>query len=272
MRKITILACLLMLCSMSGCHSLLPLRKPEQPSGPHFTIMTYNIGWTGPTPGRTRETIERIDADIICLQETTSEWEKYFRAKFGSRYPYARFQFTPGRPAGGLGILSRYPISQVAEVTNHIGWYNGWVVESSTPVGKVQILIVHLKPAIDETGETSPGGVLVPANIHQQEISRFQQYTQSDIPTIVAGCFNEDNNEQGSALRWLKDHGLTDALAEFDRQSPTWYWQSGGLKTQRRLDYIFYSPELYCFQARVADTGGSDHRPVIAVFGKPASS
>ena len=60
---------------------------------------------------------------------------------------------------------------------------------------------------------------------------------------------------------------MANALGEFDKDTPTWQCQTTLATIRRRLDHLMYSPALHCFSARVINARGSDHKPVIAVFG-----
>jgi len=68
-----------LLAAATGCHSV---RPPEAATGPHFGLMTYNVNWGGPRPELAVETIRREQPDIVCLQETNAEWEKFCAAPF----------------------------------------------------------------------------------------------------------------------------------------------------------------------------------------------
>jgi endonuclease/exonuclease/phosphatase (EEP) superfamily protein YafD len=98
------------------------------------------------------------------------------------------------------------------------------------------------------------------------EIERFTQYAKRDVPLIVAGDFNDSENS--SVAEWLKKHGLTNALPQFDRSTPTWHWNYHGIPLNRRMDHIMYSPDLHFGGAQVIKAGPSDHFPVLAWFQK----
>ena len=86
---------------------------------------------------------------------------------------------------------------------------------------------------------------------------------------LVAGDLNE--TERGPALDWLEAQGMTNALPQFDRSTPTWRWAWGLVTLRRRMDHILYSMDLYCYSAMVIPAGASDHLPVVAVLGLPGA-
>ena len=86
------------------------------------------------------------------------------------------------------------------------------------------------------------------------------------MPLIVAGDFNDA--EDSPVVEWLEERGLTNALREFDRSTPTWRWKYRAVTLKRRMDYIMYSSELFCSGAGVIEAGPSDHFPITAWFCK----
>src|SRR5258708_7668494 len=67
-----------------GCHTV---RQAEAPVGPHFRVLTYNVNWGGPKPDVAAQIIRESGADIVCLQETTSQWAQYLRTILSKEYP-----------------------------------------------------------------------------------------------------------------------------------------------------------------------------------------
>jgi endonuclease/exonuclease/phosphatase family metal-dependent hydrolase len=244
---------------VSGC---LPLRKPEEPSGPHFSALTYNVNWGAPGPDLAAKAIEQADADVVGLQETTPAWERLLRPRLGAAYPHMRFRHDAG--AGGMAVLSRWPIQDVAFVRSKAGWFPGWIVRVETPVGPVQFLNVHLRPPVSERGSVGPGPYVSTKAVRKREIRELHARLESELPTIVLGDFNEDDS--GSAVAWLKAQGMKDALREFDRRTNTWQWRTRYVTLRDRLDHIFYSSHLRCLSARVIKEGASDHFPLMALF------
>lgn len=262
MKKLAIICALLLVLLPTGCRSV---RAPEQPAVPHFRVMTYNVNWGQPTPQLAVDIIRRERPDIICLQETTPQWEKYLRGALAREYPHMSFRSSEGRAGGGLAFLSRTPISEVAYVPSDTGWFDGWVTQFGTPAGPIQILNVHLRPPVSDGGSWV-SGYFTTGDDRDRELQRFYGKTRRNVPLIVTGDFND--GEASGVVRWLQKKGMRNALPEFDRSTPTWQWQTSVLTLRRRMDHIVYAPELYCYGARVIPGGASDHFPVIATFGR----
>jgi endonuclease/exonuclease/phosphatase (EEP) superfamily protein YafD len=246
----------------TGCKSV---RAPEQATAPHFRVMTYNVNWGQPAPQLAVDAIRRERPDIVCLQETTPQWEKYLRAALAREYPHMSFRSSVGRTGGGLGFLSRMRPSEIAYIPSDTGWFDGWVMQFDTPAGPVQLLNVHLRPPVSDRGSWV-SGYFTTGDDRERELQRFYEKARRDMPLIVAGDFND--GESSAVVRWLQNKAMRNALPEFDRSTPTWQWRTSVMTLRRRMDHIVYAPELYCYEARVVGGGASDHVPVIATFGK----
>ncbi len=247
-----------------GCRST---RAPEAPAGPHVRILTYNVNWGGPRPDQAAEIIRQSQADIVCLQETTPQWEQFLRQALAAEYSFAAFRNSKTRTGGGLAFLSRVTGREVAYIPSETGWFDGWVMAFDTAMGPVQVVNVHLRPPVSDSGSWV-SGYLSTRDDRVREMERFYNRREPGLPTLVVGDFNDD--DKSPVIAWLKARGMVNALPEFDRRTPTWQWRTSVLTLRRRMDHILYSPELHCAAARVIPAGASDHFPVEADFAKRA--
>ncbi len=247
----------------SGCRSV---RTAQAPTGPHFRILTYNVNWGGPQPELAAEIIRQSGADIVCLQETTPQWEALLRRELSHDYPFAAFRNSQNRMGGGLAFLARTAGSEIAYIRSDTGWFDGWIIAFRTALGRIQVLNVHLRPPVSDSGSWV-SGYLTTRDDRVREIERFYERRRPELPIIVAGDFNDSQNSP--VIEWLEEKGMVNALPAFDRNSPTWQWRTSLVKLSRRMDHVVYSRELQCCSARVIRAGASDHFPVEAVFVKP---
>ncbi len=247
-------------CLLAGCRSP---RQAHAPTGPHFRIVTYNVNWGGPRPDLAAEAIRQSGADIVCLQETTPEWEKFLRHTLRNDYDFAEFRHSQTRYGGGLAFLSKFRCRELVYIPSATGWFDGWIMKFETPVGPVQVLNVHLRPPVSDRGSWVSGYFTTGDN-RAQEIKLFYDKRARQLPTLVVGDFND--TEGSRSVKQLEAEGFTNALAQFDRSTPTWRWRYGVVSLKRRVDHIMFSPEMYCCSARVIPAGASDHFPVEAVF------
>jgi endonuclease/exonuclease/phosphatase (EEP) superfamily protein YafD len=147
-------ALLAMLALVTGCGAT---RLAETPTAPHFRILTYNVNWGGPAPEVAAEIIRESGADIVCLQETTPEWEQFLRKSLASDYSFAEFRNSKNRMGGGLAFLSKVRAREVAYIPSETGWFDGWIMEFETAAGPVQVLNVHLRPPVSDSGSWVSG-------------------------------------------------------------------------------------------------------------------
>ena len=110
-----------------------PLRQPEAPRGGHFSVLTYNINFGGPSPHEAVQVILDADADVVLLQETTPAWEKTLRDALEATYPQMRFRNARG--AGGMAVLSRLPFKELHYAQSDAGWFPFWVLRVDSPAG-----------------------------------------------------------------------------------------------------------------------------------------
>ncbi len=224
-------------------------------------LMTYNLNFGNRDHKATADAIAREDADIVLLQEITSDWRRDLEARFSKQYPHRSYQ-VQARAAGGLAVLSKHPIkSEDLWSPPRGGWFPASRLIIDGPFGPLQILNVHLRPNLDE-GSWVRGWHTTPP-IRRREIAAYWQKIQYDIPTIVAGDFNDPPD--GKAIAYLARHGMTRVTTE---GPTTWHYETV-MDGQRRsllsldIDHIMIDGNLSAKDARVIDAGASDHRPVV---------
>jgi endonuclease/exonuclease/phosphatase (EEP) superfamily protein YafD len=253
--------------TMAGALSLAcahPARQARAPAEgePTLKVMTYNVNFGLPGEPTAVEAIRHAAADLVLLQETTPLWEAMLRQELRRQYPHMAFRHCCG--AGGLGILSKRPFKELDYLPPpEGGWFPAWRVLLSTALGPVQVLNVHLRPPLSETG----GGVSGhprPGGVRQRQIASEWAHLDPALPTLVAGDFNESSS--GSAVGFLRSKGLTSVLPEFDQGRATWRWPTSVGTIHLELDHIFHDPRLEPIDARALEEGQSDHLPVVATF------
>lgn len=243
-----------------GCASGGDATPPLPEGAVRLRVMTYNMnfGVAGDRAGVDAITGER--PDIAVLQETNAEWEAALRGTF----PHARFQGPKTEwVAGGMGVLSRWPITSIDELVSDGGPFFAWRIVVDAPGGPLQILNVHLHPPMDvESGSWVIGYFTTRANREREARDHVAKLDRS-LPTIVAGDFNEE--DEGRAIAIFRERGLANALPRFRPDADTWQWPVGGTTLRFRLDHILYEEARFrAVAADVVDKGRSDHAPVWA--------
>ncbi|MGH1344896.1 MAG: endonuclease/exonuclease/phosphatase family protein [Nannocystales bacterium] len=231
-------------------------------AAPRVRVMTFNVNFGVADAMANLEAIESLDADVVLLQETTAESEDRFRDALSDRYPNILWQDCCN--AGGLGVLSKYPIAWDEYLQPDAGWFPGWLVAVQTPIGEVQFLYVHLRPPVSDSGSWVTGHFST-RKIRAQEIEGFWTAVDTDVPVIVAGDFNE--GADGRAVQFLADKGMRSALVQVNPKADTWHWPLKVGELSSMLDHIVYDARLSLLRADVHELGRSDHYPVVAEFG-----
>ncbi len=208
------------------------------------------------------ETVAALDADLVLLQETTDASEEAFREALGDRYPHILFRQCCN--AGGLGVLSKHPIREQEYMEPTVGWFPAWRMVVDGPLGPVQVLNVHLRPPMSDSGSWV-AGFWSTRSVRRDEVEDLWAHMDPALPTIVAGDFNE--NAKGKAVELLTEEGLTSALPKLHPRATTWRWPTKVGEIHGMLDHVMYSDRLGLQDARVVKEGNSDHFPVVVVLG-----
>jgi endonuclease/exonuclease/phosphatase family metal-dependent hydrolase len=231
-------------------------------------LMTYNLNYGNWDTKATLDAIAKADVDVVLLQEITDDWKQLLEKRFKDQYAHQAYRIHT-RSAGGLAVLSKLPIKSEDYFTGpHGSWFPAGRLVVEAAFGALQILNVHLRPAV-EGGNWIKGFMSTPP-IRKREIEAYWKQLTTDMPTIIAGDFNEDPT--GLAVGFLEAQGL----ARCTTSGPTtWHYQtttngktSDVLKMD--IDHVMTDKRLQTSDGHVLDTGGSDHRPVIVTI-KPAS-
>jgi endonuclease/exonuclease/phosphatase (EEP) superfamily protein YafD len=238
--------------------------RPLSREKSQLKVMTFNVNFGGVDMERSAGVVERSGADLVALQETTPRWEALLRRRLGRRYPHMLFR--RGGGAGGMGILSRYPVREVGWYSPPPGgWFPAWLLRVQTPRGPLQVLNVHLRPPLGPSGVSSlPVTYFSTRAVRLREIRQHLSSVSGKLPLVVLGDFNEADS--GRAVRYLARKGLRSALARYDSRTATWQWRTSLGTVRSRLDHIFHSRHLRCLGAQVLGEAASDHFPVEAVL------
>lgn len=263
------IAILLAACTPSGSGPSTPLLSAPQPievtpdpSARRLRVMTYNVnfGLEGDRAGI--DAIASAKPDLVFLQETTPAWETALVGALGLGYPHHRFEHTHDHwLAGGLGVLSRFPIRTIETLTGGGGPFFAWRVVIDAPGGPLQALDLHLRPPISDSGSWVVGFFSTRGD-RQREALAYVAKLDPALPALVVGDFNEE--DEGMAVGVFVERGFTSALPQFQPNATTWQWPIGDRTLQLRLDHVLYDHRFRAVDAAVVRAGRSDHAPVWA--------
>ncbi|NIU78546.1 MAG: hypothetical protein GWN71_34835, partial [Gammaproteobacteria bacterium] len=225
------------------------------PTADSLRVATYNVhygydeGWRF-DPGRIAETIDRVDVDVIALQEVPIG----LPSAYGIDLPLWLGERTRMRPRFsatahdllGEAVLARVALrhTEAVPLPDHgFGGEPAQVLRASLPLGSntVAVLALHLS---------------VRADVRWRQLRDALEAAPRGA-AIVLGDLNA--RETDPVPRLLRKAGFHDAFRDAGRPAPT--FPAGA--PDRRIDWIWVRG-LTATAARVDDATASDHRLVVA--------
>lgn len=249
---IVVLAIPTLLIGLTFAPLFLPRPGALLAAGTPLKIMSYNVLRRNENISTLAAVIRQEQPDILLLQELRPRVVSGFETELADLYPDGQLYVTY-EPEVLQAVISRYPLTPLA---------------LDVQKGKVQKVIVD-----------TPTGPIAVWNVHPSApLPWFRQYRQlsalaDDIaavegPLIVGGDFNTTDQSENYRLinQYLSNahweagwgFGFTFPASTPDRELP--------IETPIiRIDHIFYSHHFFARSAwTLADSGGSDHLPVVA--------
>lgn len=284
----SIIALLVFWCAWSLFSHRMPWQKGKKTTN-ELKVLTYNthammIGESLDSKLAMLQYINRLDADIVCLQEVLVY-------KSGQRltlpmlreamrqYPYTYYDFKHynSRRQFGNVVFSRYPLIHKQtiryESASNISSQCDVVVGADT----LRLVVNHLESFKLEDSDFHIDS-LTSGNFKESSLNRKLTKTsqlrrkqvqqvrsairQSPYPAIAVGDFNA---VPLSLVYWTMNLGMRDCFAEtsIGRYGATYQRKGIGI----RIDYIFCSRELVPLACRTEKKHYSDHYPVVATIG-----
>ena len=231
-----------------------------------ITVATYNILFQNPDLPGVVTVIREAQADLVCLQETNADSEKFLRAKLGGEYPHQ--VYFGGKGSDGLGVLSKTPLRGVKFLEPKFGTRGTVIGETQLGGTNVQFANLHLTTPKTRRVNSLPGVLKMFADAgetHGKEIARIHETLAPDRPTLVLGDFNSFSFS--AAQTFLKRRGFSDSAAAVNPQAdeqPTWRGKFQESEWRFRIDYIFTSTNLMTASSRVIKSDTSDHHLVVS--------
>lgn len=209
---------------------------------------------------------------MILLQETNHAWEDLLRDDaIALQFRYSHFHH-PGandRAAGGIAILSHFPLENV-RILDFTKDIPGSVFPALTcqvkipiesevsfsnnnPIVTINIANVHLRPPVELDGSAWLDTARKTEPIRMNEVKELVQRSRASIMTglltktekpplnIIAGDFNEVDN--AGSLTYLTSLGYVDALQQYvprSKETHTWPFMRNLWTLRKRLDHVLW--------------------------------
>lgn len=236
-----------------------------------------------------RETIGRLGADILALQEvvgveddtTDSSPLASLVKPLGYRWEFVGYR--PGRPGRqtGIAICVRDPVKllSVERRTYHpSGEWRYVFAEAEVEGRRINVVVPHLYPfSLGTVARGDPAGVksylgrfgrrlAATTHWHLREGNELVRLVSTfRDPTILMGDFNTAPDHP---IHWRLRRDLDDCLAAAGKGlTPTFTFF-----LPVRIDYIYVTKSIRVHAASAIGASASDHRPVVAVLSIPGGS
>lgn len=257
---------LLIVLAVAACGDGHPQSKAAAPTKERdqIRVMSYNVNFGVAGDASNVAAIREAAADIVFLQETNAQWETALVDALGEKYPVRRFDPPTEWVAGGMGILSKFPIIKHDVLTAPKAPFFAWRIVLDTPLGKLQVFNFHLRPPMSDGGSWVVGYWSTRED-RLREIQYHLEALDPTLPTIMLGDFNEERGV-GQALSLLEERGFADAIGQFQGTKRTWEWDVNGFMLKFQLDHILHDVRLVPTAATIVEAGRSDHKPIWADF------
>lgn len=247
------------------------------------------------------EEVKEWGADIVCLQEIDFESSRsgdinqaeFIAQKAGYPYyaeatswdaNYIPFPYWPlknnfGRMNSGGAILSRFPITKnevilLKKPDSQPWWYNlfylhRYLQEVSIEINDREFKFINLHLEAFDTNDRQEQIKRIVSEIKDKKID----FITGDFNMLPPSAskrskfFNEDNYENDPSYENMLKSGLLEVIPdEIYAKDESSYFTFPAWKPDRRLDYIWYRPELKMMKAEVLNSASSDHLPLRATF------
>lgn len=247
-------------------HPLLPSLStilPANGGSATISIMTFNLGGGFTPPEPLAQTIAAAQADIVAVQELTSQSAAVLATELAAAYPYQILDPT----IGSTGLLSKLPIVSYEWLRPPNGRPFLHVVVDRQG-SALHIFAVHFQtPGILWWERLPLPRGLVEAGLEAEVAYLLPQVAVVSEPVVVLGDFNmSDQSRAYTVMTAALQDGFRQAGIGLGRTFPNnLHW--AGIRIPFplvRIDYVFHSPHLAATSAAVKCIAGqSDHCAVL---------
>jgi len=232
--------------------------------GASLCVATYNLNWGNRRMDQVLDAVRTSEADVVLLQETTLQSERYLRERLRRSHPHFHAAGHKGRyGAERFVFASRWPLRELVFHPPTAGLFGFCTAVCDVGHSAVRLVNVHLSPVVIRRG----AGVLEAMaaleqaeSRHAAEILAVGRTIDPASPTIVAGDFNSLSAFKAPAH--LAKLGFTDSFAAVNEDADahaTWHWPTRPVPLRLRIDYVFHTPHFRTLASRIVPREGSDH-------------
>lgn len=230
------------------------------------SILTYNLFFKNKHTRQIIDEIKAVDADIVIVQELTSDWEATLQNQIHGNYNYRKSYVNNG--THGFGILSKYPIQSCEYLKNTSNLPVNQITKLSIQGKELVIVNAHLASPARAVENPDNFFELYESNAQQRNaewktLEKHLSEKYQGIPQVVAGDLNTMKIEP--LYRKIR-YTWKDLFAK-----KGWGMGWNFPNTSKipipliTLDYILYKGDVKPIESRVLEGSSSDH---LAIYGK----
>ena len=244
------------------------VKSPASQPTSRCVVATYNINYANVNLPKAVESILASKADVVFLQETNRQSERYLRRRLARTYPYIAFHHAPA--AGGMAFLSKVPLSKLRRLPAKYGWFGASLANAKLNGRKVLLANVHLVPTDPRRAKTLKelmGAFTSAEAVRLRELKYILSKLPRGSPMLLGGDFNSPSGMPVAQL--LASRGWIDSAASVAPERAdltTWHWDTPNGELRQRLDYIYHTAEIRCRASRVIRSKASDHDLVVSTL------
>jgi len=234
--------------------------QPVEGDGFPVRVMTYNLHMGFATDGELgmedlAQVIEESGAEVVGLQEVSRGW--YITGSLDMLTWLSRRLDMPylsgptADPLWGNAILSRYPITAHGSALLPTGGkrIRRGYLWARIDVGageELMMIATHLHDPEDE------------GHVRQIQVPPLLEFWAGHPSTVIVGDFNAIPSDP--EIRMMLDAGLIDSFAEAGTGQGYTFASN---ELQKRIDYIWVSPDLTPSDVTIPQSTASDHLGVV---------
>ncbi|GGF38934.1 endonuclease/exonuclease/phosphatase family protein [Subtercola lobariae] len=207
--------------------------------GTHLTVASQNIEADSGTGATSAATLAATGADVIALEEMTSDDFDTISSTLAADYPYSY-------GVGTVGVWSKYPVINAQPLNLGLGWNRALAADVQTPQGLVSIYVIHAASA-------RPGDVSARDSMLAALASTLPNDENSRV--IAVGDFNAASTDR--AMGGIEGQ-LTEANQSEGMLGSTW---PASLPVTR-LDHLLQRGMTVTSNTTLT-AGDSDHRAIL---------
>lgn len=217
------------------------------PSSPDLRAVFANVGRWNVHHERLIEVVRRVRPDIIGLAEIDDAWLESLSV-LADEYPFR--SVAPRDDNFGVGLLSRFPLSNTAVESLGRADLPSILATVETPTGAWRVIVTHPVPPFHAAAFAS-------RNIVMAGIAA--RVRTDGPPTVVLADLNA--TPWSPYVRDLRHNAGLNSSASGLRARYT--WPAGFPPLALELDHCLFSDRAAAVGHRVLDGIGSDHFPIL---------